>query len=116
MGLKEFKDTRQDSSGLRKRWFSASGLELFCWSDQLGEVQRIEIIWEESSQKRLWTWSMGEAGKFYELDEGDSDPRKNLSQLAVDEHDGDYELLLTMIEGNSGELPYEVMDTLRMLA
>ncbi len=116
MGLKEFKDTRQDNSGLTKRWFSASGMDLFCWSDQHGEVRRLEIIWEQSSKKRVWNWSIGESGRFYELDEGDKDPRKNLASMAVDEHEGDYEILLALVETNAGELPYEVLDTLRMLA
>lgn len=115
LSLKEFKNTRQDSSGLGKRWFSDVSMDVFVWSEGI-EVKRIEVGFEESGGKRLWSWTYGEEGKFFEVDEGDLDPRKNLSQIAQDNYEGDYQKLLLIIEQNSGDLPQNILSVFRMLA
>ncbi len=117
MSLKEFKNTRQDNSGLSKRWFSDIGMDIIVWSSTSGdEVKRIEVSFEEQSTKRLWSWSLGEEGAFYQVDEGDLDPRKNMSQIAHNNYEGDYQQLLFKIENNSGDLPQSILSIFRMLA
>lgn len=115
MSLKEYKNTRQDRSGLVKRWFSDVSMDVFVWSND-EDISRIEVIFEEQGSKQLWSWNVGEEGQFFEVDEGDDDPRKNMSQLAHDNYDGNYQKLLLMIEQHSGDLPQSIMSVFRMLA
>lgn len=115
MSLVEFKGTRQDKSGTEKRWFSDSNMDVFIWSNT-NELCAIEVLWQIDGHKHLWAWKLGEEGHFFKVDEGDKDPRKNLSDLVHLEYAGDYINLLSLIERNSGELPIEVMTALRMLA
>tara|TARA_R110002049_G_scaffold75226_3_gene193609 strand:+ start:888 stop:1241 length:354 start_codon:yes stop_codon:yes gene_type:complete len=117
LSLKEFKNTKQDSSGLTKRWFSDVNMDVMTWSDAKSEeIKRIEVSFEEDGSKRLWTWSLGEEGSFYQVDEGDLDPRKNMSQIAHDNYEGDFIKLLATVENNSGDLPQSILSVFRMLA
>lgn len=117
MSLKEFKNTKQDNTGLKKRWFSDVSMDVFVWSEpKKDDIKRIEVGFEENGTKRLWSWKFGEEGQFYEVDEGDLDPRKNLSQIAHDNYDGDYQQLLLTIEQHSGDLPQNILSVFRMLA
>lgn len=116
MSLSEFKHSKQENGPLTKRWFSDIGLDVVAWQDQAGEPTRFEVTWEESGRKFLWVWELGRDGQFFELDEGDHDPRKNLSPVTGKGFEGDYPQLLAKIEANSGELPFEFLEVFRMLA
>lgn len=115
MALKEFKSTRQDDSGLVKRWFNSLDLDVFIWSDKTKDIVRIEVLWPEDGRQLMWVWQFGQEAKYFEVNEADSDPRKNLSQTYQNEVDYDYSKLLFRIETSSGELPLDALTIFRML-
>lgn len=116
MSLSEFKHLKQEDGTLTKRWFSDVGLDVVAWQSHAGEPSRFEVTWEEQGRKYLWIWELGHEGQFFEIDEGDRDPRKNLSPVTGKSFEGDYPALLAKIEANSGELPFEYLEVFRMLA
>lgn len=103
MSLKEFKNTRQDNSGLVKRWFKSLDLDVFIWSDKANDIARIEVLWPEDGRQLMWAWQFGQEPKFFEIDKSNF------------EIDYDYSKLIFRIETSSGELPLDALTIFRML-
>ena len=116
MALKEFKTVKNDHADLTKQWFSEVGLDVYLWHDQLGDYKRIEVVGTYDVRPFLWLWEEGKDGKFFSIDEGEGDERKNLSPVVTGEFDGDYNRLLSKIEASSGDLPLEALFVFRTLA
>ena len=76
--LIENRNVRQEP-GLRRRWFEDDGLELVVWEDAAGAVEGFQLCRLEHAL----TWRRDAGFTHARIDEGDTNPWKNLTPVLV---------------------------------
>jgi len=75
--LTEYRNVRQESPSLRRRWFEGGDLELIVWQNLRGELTGFQLCHNQAGGPHALTWTPKDGFTHSCVDEGDSSPLRN---------------------------------------
>ena len=80
--LKESCSTKHPAKSTR-RWFSDDYFDLIVWIDQGGAISGFQLCYDKYKKERALTWTQINGYSHERIDDGESNPSKNLSPILV---------------------------------
>ncbi len=85
--LREITKVRQIPGEARRRWFTGADMDLFVWSGDDGEIERMQLCYSIDAEEKALTWSTETGYTHHGVDDGDT-PRQMQKQSPLLVPDG----------------------------
>lgn len=110
--LKEVGGTGQIENGLKRRWFSATGVDLIIWFDDFNRPFKFQLCYEQGRKEFALTWEGGVGFSHVSIDSGEHGRYLYKSAPMLEERVVSFEpdMWRHRFHGMSAELPQEIRE------
>jgi len=79
--LREISAVRQDTPGLRRRWFQDEYFDLFVWLTARGKIVAFQLAYDKAGEERVLGWERGAGYLHRGVDSGEDSGFHNMTPL-----------------------------------
>ena len=105
--LREIERVRQQPGHPHRRWFTCPSCDLFVWTDDDG-VCRFEFCYDKSKDEHSFTWDRASGIQHNEIDDGEANPLRNDTPIAVPDGTFEGDVLADRFEAVAGEVDTDI--------
>ena len=102
--FREISGVKQIPSEPFRRWFSCESMDLFVWTDELGEVVSYQLSYDKPHPEKALSWSIERGFSHDDVDDGSRPGRHPGSPILVADSEFAARRVLAMFQANANQL------------